>query len=131
MSRVQNAQFVAEHRVPHEVIAHILTYLQLSVTTLLRWQQTSTPFYAAAEKYWEVLWNSNHPLTPLKKNHRFACIQVYMHNKQNKTNGTEISVLVDGQSTAGKSSLVVRFREGGFYESHDRIPYDNCCLLTL
>jgi hypothetical protein len=57
MSRTQSAQFTAEHRVPHEVIAHILTYLQISVTTLSRWQQTSTSFYAAAEKYWEVLWN--------------------------------------------------------------------------
>jgi hypothetical protein len=111
-----------EDRIPRDIVVHIVSYLPLNVKTLLKWDRISKQFYSVATEHWVTLWNKECPFAPLKRNHRFACIQWHAYRQHNAATlhpRNDVKIVVVGGGGVGKSSLTTRFIQGVYYPLYD------------
>jgi hypothetical protein len=107
--------------IPTEVISIIIEFLPLTTNTLLNCERISKQFHSCVGKYWPLLWNEIYPSNPLRKNHRFACIQmhIYLIRYEKPNTWESIRIVVAGAPGVGKSALCLRFITGDYHTQYD------------
>lgn len=108
----------------NDLLSYILDFLPLTVPMMLKCERVSKQFYTIADSRWTKVWHHTYAST-LQKNHRFAAIQMYLHNKQCSSDGgyVKVPVALIGEGYAGKSALAIRFTHSVFVSQYDPTMY--------
>jgi polynucleotide 5'-kinase involved in rRNA processing len=124
--------------VPDEIATSILEYLPITVLILLKCELISKQFNTITNPFWKRLWNAEHDIK-LKRNHRFACIQLFLYINKKRSHsmypstiyGFETKLVVLGNMNSGKSSFVQRFITNQFVANIDPTMYGFVVTLTV
>jgi hypothetical protein len=108
----------------NDLLSYILDFLPLTVPMTLKCERVSKQFYTIADSRWPKVWHHTYSST-LQKNHRFAAIQMYLHNKQRSSDGSyiKVPVVLIGDGGVGKSALALRFTHSEFFPRYDPTMY--------
>ena len=101
---------------PRDIIQNIVSYLPLTIDTLLKWEKINKEFFSVAYQHWCMLWRLEHSAIILTKNYRFACLQLHSFKKKHNydTGSHTAQVVLLGPTSSGKSALVQRIEHGSF-----------------